>query len=204
MVQREGPRARRGTPPLITLAILLVIAAAVGLVGLLAWSQIEADKQTRPMVGPGRFSDATQTYTFEIPEGWKVTHRKTQTQVVREDGTLPGYDLETRSMQQMNLVVNWSCFTLADYVPDAIRAIAPWEVTITYVSVPCSEKSGEAAFARVYVTLNDGSGRNAVLAFAPLDGVTWVVSRTVPFEGESSADLTAAMTQSVTTVQRRK
>ena len=88
-------------------------------------------------------------------------------------------------MQQMNLVVNWSCLTLADYVPDVVKAIAPWEVTITYISVPCSENAAEAAIVRVYVTLNDGSGRNAVLAYAPLDGVTWVVARTVPFEGES-------------------
>jgi hypothetical protein len=188
----------------MTLAILAIIAAAVGLVGLLIWSQIEVKKQTKPMIGPGRFSDAAQTYTFQISEGWKVIHRKSQTQVVREDGTLPNYDLEARSMQQMNLVVNWSCLTLADFVPDVVKAIAPWEVTITYVSVPCSENAAEAALVRVYVTLNDGSGRKAVLAYAPLDGVTWVVARTVPFEGESSADLTAALTQSVTTAQRRK
>lgn len=204
MVQPGSARGRRGSSPLVTLAILAIIAVAMALVGLLIWSQIEVKKQTKPMIGPGRFSDATQTYTFEIGDGWKVIHRKNQTQVVREDGTLPSFDLEVRSMQQMNLVVNWSCLTLADYVPDTIKAISPWDVTITYVSVPCSEKVGEAAIARVYVTLNDGSGRNAVLAFAPLDGVTWVVARTVPFEGESSADLTAALTQAVTTAQRRK
>lgn len=202
MVQQARPRARRGWSPLTTLVVMLVIAVAVGLVGLLLWSQVEVRRQSRPMVGPGRFSDAGGIMTFKILQGWEVIYQKSQTQVVRQDGSLPTYDVETRSMEQMNLVVNWNCLDLVDRVPDVIKAISPWDAKITYTSVPCSKSVTEAVFVRVYLALNDGSGRNAVIVFAPLDGVTWVVARTLPFQGESTVDLIDGMTTTVTSVQR--
>jgi hypothetical protein len=203
VVQQVRPRQRRGGSPWVTLAVLLLIAAAVGLVGLLLWSQIEVRIHSKPMIGPGRFSDATRAMTFEVLQGWEVIHSGSQTQVVRQDGSLPTYDLEIRSMQQMNLVVNWNCPTLANYVAGTVQAISPWDAKIAYIDIPCAQSSMEPAYARVYLTLNDGSGRNAIIVFGPLDGVSWLVVRAQPFTGEFSADLINAMTATVSSARRR-
>ena len=117
------------------------------------------------------------------------------------DGSLPAYELEVRDMVQMNLVVNWNCPLLPELIPGVMQTIGPQGATITFVSIPCVQKVAEPVNVRVYLTLPDG--RSQVFVFGPLDGVSWIVARTVPFEGQSSADLLQAMVQTVTSARRR-
>ena len=91
---------------------------------------------------------------------------------------------------------------LPELMPRAAQAAMPSEATITFTSVPCAENSAEPAYARMYFTLNDGSG-NAVIVMGPVDGVTWVVARSEPFEGQASTDLVTAMTTTVTSARRQ-
>jgi hypothetical protein len=201
MVQRSRPRPRSGLSPLSNLVVLMLIVASAGLVGLLIWSQIEVRESLKPMIGPGTFMDSTQTIVFDVPQGWEVFHRKTQTRIESVDGSLPAYDLEILDREQMNLVVNWNCLLLPDLIPGVMQFIGPPGSVITFSSVPCAQDSTAPVTVRVYLSLADG--RSQVIVFGPLNGIRWVVTRTVPFEGQSSVDLLQAMVTTVTTSKRR-
>jgi hypothetical protein len=199
MVQR---RRAYSWSPLFTLFIVLIVGVAAGLIGLVIWSQIAVRSSAKLMIGPGTFTDAQDRAKFDVPAGWEVVHDGAQTRVQRTDGSLPSYEVELKSIQEINLVVNWNCATLPQYVPGMVKGIVPWDATITYTSVPCAQRSDSAVYVHAYLSLNDGSQRIAVLAFAPLDGVTWIVARTDPFTGQSSADLIGAMNTTVTSARR--
>jgi len=83
-----------------------------------------------------------------------------------------------------------------------VKGMVPWDAAITFMSVPCAQRTDVPVYVHVYLKMNDGSQRMAVLAFAPLDGVTWIVARTDPFAGESSPGLIDAMTGTVTSARR--
>lgn len=200
MAQRR--RTRTGWSPLFTLFVALIVVVAVGLIGLVIWSQIASRPDEKPMLGPGTFADAQDRVKFDVLAGWEVIHDGTQTRVERTDGSLPSYQVELKSIEAINLVVNWNCASLPQYVPGMVKGIVAWGAAITFTSVPCAERSNEAVYVHVYLSMNDGSQRIAVLAFAPLDGVTWIVARTDPFTGQSSADLIGAMDATVTSARR--
>jgi hypothetical protein len=175
-----------------------VVAAA--LVALLFW--IRAGSETEPMVGPGRFRDATGMFQFDIPQGWRAIYQGSQTRVEPVGGKLPAYTLDARTVEQISFVVNWNCQMLPAHADQMTRAIMPWPVTPPYIAVPCAQSEGVAAYVQAYATLDDGSGRSAMAVFGPLDGQNWVVAVTDPFQGEASRELVDTMTASVTTSRR--
>lgn len=199
MARYSAVRRRNNWTPLLTLLILVLIAGAVGLIALLVWSQVELRESRKPMLGPGTFPDASETYRFQILDGWQVVHQNSQTLIQHRAGSLPTYELEFPGRERMHLVLNWDCGLLLEAVPTVMEAILPWQGTITYTSVPCAQDNTQPAFGRVYLALD--SGQIAVVVFGPVDGVTWVVARTVPFAGESSAALIEAMTRTVTSAR---
>jgi len=202
MATARRRRAYGGWSPLITLFVALLVVVAVGLIGLVIWSQITVRSLDKPMIGPGTFTDEQDRVKFNVLTGWQVIHDGTQIRVERTDGSLPSYAIELKNIHAINLVVNWDCSTLPQYVPGMVKGIVPWDAAITFMSVPCAQRSNEDVYVHVYLRMNDGSQRIAVLAFAPLDGVTWIVARTDPFTGQSSADLIGAMNSTVTSARR--
>jgi hypothetical protein len=192
------PVRRRRQSGLITLALLIVIALAAGLVALLLW--VETRDEPEPMIGPGTFNDASGAFRFEVPDGWEVIYESPVTRLIPPNESLPAFTLDARSIDQIALVVNWNCRVLPDFAARATRAIAPWEFTQRYSYVPCATDERVGAYIQSFVTLNDG--RSAVIVFGPLDGVNWVVAMSMPFEGQASAALVDTMTAAVLSARR--
>ncbi|HVO71626.1 MAG TPA: hypothetical protein VMT24_16365, partial [Aggregatilineaceae bacterium] len=98
MAQR---RRTHGWSPLFTVFIMLIVVVAIGLIGLVLWSQIAARPNDKPMIGPGTFADAQGRVKFDVLAGWEVVHDRTQTRVERTDGSLPSYLVELKSIEQI-------------------------------------------------------------------------------------------------------
>jgi len=197
-----APRARAKKNSwnwLLNLAIIVVLLLAVALAGLLVWSRLQDDPE--PMRGPGNFPDAESRIEFGVFSGWEVFHSGADTEVRFIDDLLPRYSIEIWESIDMALGTNYDCDTLP--VAQMAQAVLPWDATVTYQAVPCADDMTLPVFARVYLTLSDGTDRKAAVVFAPLDGVNWVVARSGPFEADWPAEMVEAMVNSVRTARNR-
>jgi hypothetical protein len=197
-----APRARAKKNSwnwLLNFAIIVVVLAAVALAGLLVWARLQNDPE--PMRGPGNYPDAGKRIEFGVFSGWEVFHHRGNTEVRFIDDILPRYSVEICESVDMALSSNWNCDNLP--VAQMAQAVVPWEATVTYQALPCAGDMTLPVFARVYLTLDDGTDRKAMVVFGPLDGVNWVVARSGPFEEEWPAELVEAMVNSVRTARRR-
>jgi len=186
----------------VTVLMLLVIAAAAGLLALLIWLQVREDPS--PEVQPGLFRDPADSIRFALPEGWDVVHDGPRTRVEHTAGVSPAFWLEVRSIEQVDLVVNWQCLTLVDRAPLMAQAAAPWPVTVVHFEVPCVDDPALPAYVQAYLALADDSGQLAVMVLGPLDGLHWIVVRTDPFTGDWPEPVVAAMTEAVVSVRRNQ
>ena len=180
----------------------MVLLLAVALAGLLVWSRLQDDPE--PMRGPGNFPDAESRIEFGVFSGWEVFHSGSDTEVRFIDDLLPRYSIEIWESIDMALGTNYDCDTLP--VAQMAQAVLPWDATVTYQAAFESQRWGRGAaiaFARVYLTLSDGTDRKAAVVFAPLDGVNWVVARSGPFEADWPAEMVEAMVNSVRTARNR-
>jgi hypothetical protein len=197
-----APRARANKNSwnwLLNLAIIVVVLMAVALAGLLVWARLQDDPA--PMRGPGNYPDAQNRIEFGVFSGWEVFHRGGETEVRFIDDILPRYSVEIWESNAMSLGTNWNCANLP--VTQMALAVVPWDATVTYQVLPCATDMTLPVFARVYLTLNDGTDRKAAVVFGPLDGENWVVARSGPFEEEWPAELVEAMVNTIRTARRR-
>lgn len=184
---------------LLNLAIIVVVVLAIGLAGLLVWIRLQDDPE--PMRGPGNYPDAQGRIEFGVFSGWEVFHDESKTEVRFIEDLLPRYSIEIWQSVDMSLGQNWNCDNLP--VAQMAQALVPWNVTVTYQALPCADDIAMPVFARVYLTLDDGTDRKAAVVFAPIDGVNWVVARSGPFEEEWPPELIDAMVNSVRSARRR-
>jgi len=190
---------------MIDLAILVLVFATIVVLAVQFRSGDSSDKkaeQSGPTTGPATFTDAHDGFKFNVPADWQATRRGGDIQVQAQSGDLPGYTLAVHSIEDLFLVVNWSCDTLGDSLTQTADAIAVWPAHVMYTDVPCASDPGQAAFARIYYMLDDGTRRLAVAALAPLDGLHWAVARSDPFTGNWPLALIGVMTESVTSSRR--
>lgn len=179
---------------------LLLIGLAVLLVGLLVY--LLTQDEPGPMLGPGVFADHSGAVEFEVPQGWEVRHAEEVTRVVPVADGWPAFTVTLRTMEQLDLVVNWNCAVLQTRAPRVAHAVFGQDVTIRYAAVPCAQDNAVTqAYGRVDVVLPDGSGHNRLLYFTPVDGSRWLVVRSESYPPEAPPALVEAMSQVITTVR---
>ena len=192
---------RRQQSPVIRLLSILAVGLAVLLIALLAWLGLR-DAPTAE-VGEGRYRDAANTYTFEVPDGWGVMFEDGATVVRYEGGGLPAYRLTTRRIEDVGLLASWNCDLLPGFVPEMARRVSPWEgASLVYQVVPCATDPAQPAHVQLYMALDNDRRRLGMLLLGPLDGVTWLIAETDPFEGDWPESVVDAMLQTVTTARR--
>ncbi len=203
MVQTEHSRRNRMAVIDLTILVLVLLTIIVLIYQLRSDDQSNpAAKQSGSTTGPATFTDAQEQFKFNIPAEWRAQRQGGEIQVQAVAGDLPGYTMSVHSIEDLFLVVNWSCATLGDSLTQTADALAVWPAHVMYTDVPCAENPGQAAFARIYYMLDDGSRQLAIAALAPLDGLHWVVARSDPFTGDWPMALIGAMTESVTSSRR--
>ncbi len=186
--------------------IMALVVVTLILVGLLVWLLFVDEEPSN--VGPGTFSDADNTYQFAVSKGWEVNFSDNAARVVPTDGNLPVYHVTIKSVREI-FDQNWYCdseFLRKLDLSTIIQRLVPWQVTLTYSSMPCVEDAAEAVYLRLYMTVNDGSNRQSVVVMGPLgfDAVNWVVARSEPFSGDVPLTLVEAMTQTIKTAKRKE
>ena len=188
-------------PSWLTWLSLLAVALAAFLIFLLVLFFMAEDPKL--MTGPGSYPDQSGTILFDVLDGWEVQYGEGgSTRVIAVDDSLPSYQVEIRSGAELGLNLNWDCTTLREVAPRVAQLAVRGDVTIRYVTVPCAESdSAQQAFARVDMIQGDGTGRNALLYFAPIDGQRWVVVRSDPYAMETPLALVEALQHSTTTTR---
>ena len=198
-------RSRLNRMAMIDLAIIILVVATVIVLAMQLRSSRQSGtkaEQSGSTTGPATFTDAQEHFKFNVPADWRAVRRSGEIQVQAVAGDLPGYTMSVHSIEDLFLVVNWSCATLGDSLTQTAGALAVWPAHVMYTDVPCAGDLGQPAFARIYYMLDDGTRRLAVAALAPLDGLHWIVARSDPFTGDWPMALIGAMTESITSSRR--